>query len=342
LTLISRTIGYNNLGSTLNVQWSDNMDSPDENKIMPTALGLSWRSFEPADVTAIAALAAACLETDGGLPLGASDTYIQEHYLPALPGTSIGVFEANAQLVACATVQPTSTPDDYRATIVGQVYPIYRNRGIGTSLLEWSMAEASRLLSTSPPDRPHVILVATESLSTGAVDLFEQHGFKQLFAEDVMRRNLNTPLPNAAVPPGISFATWAPALAIEFFAVYQAAFRERPGFPNWSQEEWVDWLGTENDDFRAKLSLLAYRDDVPVGFVVCAEGWIVQVGVLPEWRERGIGLTLMIEVLKRFRAASGDHVLLDVNVNNPSAAQLYKRLGFERVGRRARYARVLA
>jgi len=318
------------------------MNPPDENKIIPTVPGLSWRSLQPNDVGAITALATACLETDRGLPLGASDTYIQEHYLPALPETSIGAFEGNGRLVACASVQPTHTPDDYRATIVGQVHPTYRKRGIGTLLLEWSIAEASRLLSTSPPDRPHVMLVATESLSAGAVDLFEQHGFKQLFAEDVMRRNLDTPLPNAPVRPDIRFATWAPALASEFFAVYQASFRERPGFPNWSQEEWVDWLGTEDDDFRPELSLLAYQDDLPVGFVVCAEGWIVQVGVLPEWRKRGIGLTLMIEVLKRFRAASGDHVLLDVNVNNPSASRLYERLGFERVGRRARYARVLA
>jgi len=318
------------------------MNRPDENKIIPTVPGLTWRSLQSNDVGAITALATACLETDGGLPLGAADTYIHEHYLPALPGTSIGAFEANERLVACSAVQATHTPDDYRITIVGQVHPAYRKRGLGTLLLEWSMAEAGKLLSISPPDRPHVMLVATESLSTGAVDLFKRHGFKQLFAEDVMRRNLNTPLPNAPVRPGISFATWTPALASEFFAVYQAAFRERPGFPNWSQEEWVSWLGTEDDDFRAKLSLLAYHDDVPVGFVVCAEGWIVQLGVLPEWRKRGIGSALMIEVLKRFCSADTDHVLLDVNVNNPSAARLYERLGFERVGQRARYARVLA
>ena len=317
------------------------MDFPDENKITPTVPGLSWRSLQQDDVAAITALATACLETNGGLPLGAADTYIQEHYLPALPGTSIGAFEANGRLVACGAIQATHTPDDYRATIVGQVHPRCRKRGIGTLLLEWSIAEASRLLSISPPNRPHVMLVATESLSAGAVDLFEQHGFKQLFAEDVMRRNLDTPLPDAPVPPDIRFATWTPALASEFFAVYQAAFRERPGFPNWSQDEWVDWLGTENDDFRAKLSLLAYHDDVPVGFVVCAEGWIVQLGVLPEWRKRGIGSALMIEVLKRFCSADTDHVLLDVNVNNPSAARLYERLGFEQIRRRARYARVL-
>jgi ribosomal protein S18 acetylase RimI-like enzyme len=49
----------------------------------------------------------------------------------------------------------------------------------------------------------------------------------------------------------------------------------------------------------------------------------------------------MIEVLRRFQAAGGDHVLLDVNVNNPRAARVYTRLGFERVGQRGRYVRML-
>jgi len=318
------------------MQWSDNMDSADENMIMPTTPRLSWRSLQTADVAAIAALASMCMEADGGLPLSATNAYIQKHYLPAPPGTSIGAFEVNGRLVACGAIQPTHTPDDYRITIVGQVHPLYRKRGIGTSLLEWSIAEASKLLSTSPPDRPHVMLVATELLSTGAVALFEQHGFKQLFAEDVMRRNLDTPLPDAPVPPDIRFATWTPALASKFFAVYQAAFRERPGFPNWSPDEWVDWLGTKDDDFRAELSLLAYHDDVPVGFITCAEGWIVQLGVPPEWRKRGIGSALVSEALSRFRAVGSDHVLLDVNVNNPGAERLYTQLGFERIGRYAR------
>ena len=213
------------------------MDSADENKIIPSVPRLSWRSLQTADVAAIASLASMCLEADGGLPLGTSDTYIKEHYLPAWPGASIGAFEVDERLVACASVQPTHTPDDYRITIVGQVHPAYRGRGLGTYLLKWSITEASRLLSTSPPDRPHVMLVATESLSAGAVHLFEQYGFKQLFAEDVMRRDLNTPMPDAVVLPDIRFTTWTPALASEFFAVYQAAFRERPGYPNWSQDE---------------------------------------------------------------------------------------------------------
>ncbi|MEE9512990.1 MAG: GNAT family N-acetyltransferase [Anaerolineales bacterium] len=316
------------------------MDSPDENPALPTAPGLSWRSLQPVDAGLITALATTCLATDGGHLLGAADTYLQEHYLPTLPGASIGAFKKDGQLVACAAAHPTHTPEEFRTTIMGQVHPAYRRRGFGTFLLRWSIAEASRLLAACPPDRPHVLQLTTETLTEAAAYLFEQHRFTQQFAEDVMRRDLPDPLPDVLLPSGIRFATWAPALAGQFFAVYQAAFQERPGYPDWSQEKWLAWVATD-DDFLSELSLLASHDDIPVGFIICADRWIVQMGVRPEWRERGIGSALVIEVLKRFQAAGGDHVLLDVNINNPRAARAYARLGFKQVGRRARYVRGL-
>ncbi len=305
----------------------------------PTVPGLAWRSLKPTDVAAIAALATACLAADGGLSLGATEAYVREHYLRAQPGASIGAFERNGPLVACAAAQPTHTPEEYRATIVGQVHPAYRRRGMGTFLLRWSIAQAGRLLAACPLDRPHVLQLTTESLTEAGERLFTRHGLAQQFAEDVMRRSLETPLPDIPLPNGIRFATWVPALAGEFYAVCQAAFRERPGFPDWSLEKWVAWLGTDEDDFRPEMSLLAYCDDLPVGFIVCGDRWIGQIGVRPEWRERGIGSALIVEVLRRFRAAGDDHVLLGVNENNPRAARVYARLGFECVGRRGRYVR---
>jgi len=317
------------------------MDSPGKNLVQPTAPGLAWRSLQPIDVGAINALATTCLTADGGHLLGAADSYIREHYLPARPGISIGAVEKDGRLVACAAVQPTHTPESYRTTIVGQVHPAYRKRGLGTFLLRWSIGEASRLLAACPPDRPHVLQLTTEALTEAAARLFEQHEFMQQFAEDVMRRDLPDPLPDVQLPSGIRLMMWAPALAGPFFAVYEAAFRERPSYPDWSQEEWLARLATDDDDFRPELSFLAYHDDLPVGFIVCADRWIVQMGVRPEWRGRGIGSALLMEVLKRFRTAGIDHVLLDVNVENPRAARGYAQLGFERVGRRARYMRVL-
>jgi len=314
------------------------MDTPDENPAPPTTPGLSWRSLQLVDVGAITALATTCLAADGGLPLGATDAYIHEHYLPPQSGSSIGGFEVDGRLIACAATQPTHTANEYRVTIVGQVHPDHRRRGLGTFLLSWSAAEASRILAACPSDRAHVLQLTTEMLTDDAARLFERHGFTQQFAEDVMRRDLADPFPDVLLPSGIRFATWAPALADQFFAVYQAAFKERSGgYPDWSQEKWLAWLETDDDDFRPETSLLATHDDIPAGFIVCADRWIVQMGVRPEQRGRGIGSALVIEALKRFRAAGGDHVLLDVNVNNPSAARVYTRLGFERVGRRARY-----
>lgn len=260
--------------------------------------------------------------------------------MPTRPGASIGAFEKGGELVACAAAKSNHISEEYRTNIVGQVHPAYRKCGIGTYLLEWSIAEANRLLASCPPDRPHVLQLSTEFLSESADRLFGQHGFTQQFAEDVMRCDLPNPLPDVQLPSGMEIMMWTPALADWFFAVYQAAFRERPGYPDWSREEWLTWLATDDDEFRSELSLLACHDDFPVGFIVCADRWIVQMGVRPEWRGQGIGSALLKEVLNRFPAGGVDHVLLDVNVNNPRAARVYARLGFERIGRRARYVRV--
>lgn len=307
----------------------------------PATPGLSWRPLGLADAQAITALAAACLAADGGLPLAATDAYIRERYLQAPPETTIGAFAADGRLAACTAVQPAHTPHEYRASIAGQVHPAHRRCGLGTFLLGWSVAQARRLLAPDPTDRPHVLALTTESLTEEAARLYARHGFTQQFAEDVMRRDLRAPLPDVPLPSGITLAAWTPALAGQFFEAYQAAFRDRPGSPGWSAEEWITWV-TDDDEFRPDLSLLAYDDGGPVGFIVCGEMWIVQMGVRPEWRGRGLASALLVEVLRRFRAEGCDRVLLDVNVNNPGAARVYARLGFEVVGRRARFVLALA
>src|SRR5207249_5535887 len=100
-----------------------------------------------------------------------------------------------------------------------------------------------------------------------AEQLYARFGFTQEFAEDVMRRDLHAPLPEASLPPGVTLQPWTTELAGRFFAAYQAAFRERPGFPNWSAEQWTSWA-TGDADFRPDPSFLASCSDQPVGFIV--------------------------------------------------------------------------
>ncbi len=138
--------------------------------------------------------------------------------------------------------------------------------------------------------------------------------------------------------PGIEITEWAPGTGSRFHAVYAAAFRERPGFPDPPAAEWIEETA-EEDDFRADWSLLATVPGIgDAGFVTATEGWIVQVGVVPAARGTGLGAALIRESLRRAAAAGFGESWLCVNADNP-AANLYRRLGFQHRGRRARYRR---
>jgi ribosomal protein S18 acetylase RimI-like enzyme len=177
----------------------------------------------------------------------------------------------------------------------------------------------------------------TEGLTADADALFAAKAWQPTFAEDVMAFDLTGPPP--ADPVEAELASWSEETAPRFFAVYEQAFRDRPGFPGWSREQWTDWM-TDDDEFAPEWTLLATRDGVDVGFVACGYGaWVVQVGVVPVARGQGLGAGLTAEALRRMHAAGETLCYLDVNVNNPSATSVYDRLGFTRVGRRARYER---
>ncbi|HET8682087.1 MAG TPA: GNAT family N-acetyltransferase, partial [Micromonosporaceae bacterium] len=211
------------------------------------------------------------------------------------------------------------------------VDPAYEGRGVGAHLLDWCLRTAA--------GRGAEVTVETESVNDAAERLFTSRGLTQVFSEVVMRFDLaGTEPPPARLPAGVELVEWSARHAPRFFAVYDAAFRERPGFPGWSERQWVDWV-TEEGDLRPRWSLLADAGvSGDVGFVVCADCWVVQVGVRPDWRGRAVGAALVAEALRRMRAAGATEALLDVNVDNP-ARHLYPRLGFAVLGRRARFAR---
>lgn len=300
--------------------------------VEPALLDLRWRALVTSDAPTLAGLGAACLAADGGFrPLPVGD-YLRDQ-APAL-----GAFNSDAELVAFAAVRRPEPPAEHLATIVGQVHPAWRARGVGQFLIEWSISQAATLLHDASADHTRALHINTEGLTPAAARLYARYGFEQQFAEDVMRYDLAAPAPAVRLPPGFTLHTWAPELAPQFFAVYDAAFRTRPGFPGWSAERWLAWA-TGNDDFVPELSLLALAGDTPAGFLVAGQGWLVQLGVRPEWRGGGLGAALTAELLRRAQATGWASVLLDVNVNNPGAARVYARLGFALIGRRARYLR---
>lgn len=283
---------------------------------------LTWVALSDHAFDDLTTLAGEVLASDGGLRLAAHPAFLRSRW--RADGTVTLTARDGDRLVAAGAVRPAG--DGSRFTAL--VHPAYRGRGLGSRLLDWGLAEGA---ST----------VETESLVPAAEALFASRGLRQVFAEDVLRFDLTDGVPEPAWPPGTTLREWTAETGPRFFAVYEAAFRERPGFPGYPAHEWIGDID-EDDDIRRDWSFLVTVPGIgDAGFVLTEPGRIVQLGVVPAARGAGLGAALVHEALRRIRSGRATEAFLEVNTANP-AGRLYRRLGFTEAGRRARFTRPAA
>ena len=165
-------------------------------------------------------------------------------------------------------------------------------------------------------------------------DLLPEVGFELGVAENEFRHDL-TKLPVRHLDQGLVAHSWDNHSAPLFFHAYDGAFRDRPGFPGWDEARWTATMAG-SADFRPDLSRVVLDGGEPAAFEVLwvedRVGWIVQIGVRPEWRSRGLGEFLLAEGLRAFRDKGLAGAALEVATNNPHASALYERMGFRRAG----------
>ncbi|WP_370874555.1 ribosomal protein S18-alanine N-acetyltransferase [Pseudarthrobacter defluvii] len=89
--------------------------------------------------------------------------------------------------------------------------------------------------------------------------------------------------------------------------------------------------------------LVAETSDGIVGYagLMCIEpiADVQTIAVVPDYEGRGIGSTLLTQLIEEARRRWATEVLLEVRADNPRAQQLYVRFGFEQIHTRARYYR---
>ncbi len=69
------------------------------------------------------------------------------------------------------------------------------------------------------------------------------------------------------------------------------------------------------------------------------EAQIMTIATHPDWRQRGLGEWLLLEMIAQARSQGAVSVTLEVRVSNHSARRLYTKSGFDEVGVRKRYYR---
>lgn len=95
------------------------------------------------------------------------------------------------------------------------------------------------------------------------------------------------------------------------------------------------------------ISLVARVDGQIVGFVIgviyvdreALHGHIYTIEVLPACRRRGIGEKLLLEIESVFRQKDVEALSLEVREDNVAAIGLYRKLGYETVGKLKNYYR---
>ena len=113
---------------------------------------------------------------------------------------------------------------------------------------------------------------------------------------------------------------------------------ERASFPI----PWPDYaFRQEIQTNRLAHYLVVRAGDRAVGYagmwLMVDEAHITTFAVLPEWRRRGIGGRLMVELMRLARELNSRVMTLEVRLSNRAARGLYGRFGFRPVGIRPRY-----
>ena len=270
------------------------------------------------DLDEVLALARAQFEAHGGLPQLTDPEFLRRRW----SDVAFGLRDAGGALVSAAVVRSGSS--------VGSGSTVFWLTGAPPGEAAGHVLDLA-LTGVGAAE----VTVECESVVPAVDEMLASRGLRQVFAEDVLTADLTAEVPEPRWPDGTVLLEWDDDSARRFFAVYDASFRERPGFPGWSAEEWIE--GMADDDARPSASLLACVPGIgDAGFVTAAAGWIDQVGVVPPARGRGLAGALVSESLRRLRAGGDRTAWLTVNVDN-DARRVWERIGFTGRGRRGRY-----
>jgi mycothiol synthase len=114
-------------------------------------------------------------------------------------------------------------------------------------------------------------------------------------------------------------------------AILQAAFEGTWEFTTTTFERWRE-TSIDAPTFDEGLWFVAELNGEAAGAVLAldrpAGGWIIDIGVIPKHRGRGVGAELMKRVFDAFRERGTMLVELNVDAENPTGApRLYERLG---------------
>ncbi|MBN2471946.1 MAG: GNAT family N-acetyltransferase [Anaerolineae bacterium] len=223
----------------------------------------------------------------------------------------------------------------------GAVHPDYRGQGYGSRLMDWAATRARRNLELAPPEARVAIRVNAVNTEADSLALFARHGYvpaRHFWQMEIEMAPDEVPAPQWA--EGIRVRTYVPGQDDRpVHEAVEAAFRDHWGYMPLSFEDWM--IGMVNiASFEADLWFLAVADtpegEQIAGVSLCKmgthddpdAGYVMDLGIVREYRRRGIALALLHHSFAAFHQRGVLKVALGVDAASlTGATRLYEKAG---------------
>jgi ribosomal protein S18 acetylase RimI-like enzyme len=227
-----------------------------------------------------------------------------------------------------------------RSILYGGVHPDFRGRGIGRAIMAWEEARGLEQLAGSDKPLPGWLGLYSDERAESERQLAIRFGYQPTRWFQGQQRMLAEPVPPRVPPAGIRIVPFSSSFAEAARLVKNAAYRDHWGNQPASAEHWAEMLTLPS--VRAELAFLAMTEaNEVVGVVITdvidgqrtgrefSSGYVGYLGVLREWRRKGIASALLACALQSFRQAGLERAELDVDSDSPTGGvDLYSSMGF--------------
>jgi GNAT superfamily N-acetyltransferase len=233
-----------------------------------------------------------------------------------------------------------------RPNLWAYIHPDWRRQGVGTAIIEWAESRAKENLSKIPADSRLALTTNVYDADTSAKELVESKGFTTKNGRVNMIIEFDTMPQNPELPEGIQIISYPEFNNLrEVYWVLTEAFRDHRGFVETDFEtEFEIYQHFINNDPHIDYNawFLAMDGDKLVGSSICTphswddpdKGWVDELGVLREYRGRGIAKALLHHSFGKFYERGFKKMGLNADASNLTGAiQLYHNAGM-RVFRR--------
>lgn len=260
-------------------------------------------------------------------------------YFDPLEERTLVVRDDTGTIVAYATAYSRDAEaEEIRAYVNVYVAPSWTGRGLEDPMTDWAVATGTSVLDGAASPKKYVCAWFYEKQKETATR-YAARGFEAVrywWEMDCPLTDEITPRPEE----GFSVVSWADEHHEPSRLAHNSAFADHWGSTPMDEEHWRKQL-VDSPNFRKGRSFVAVGDGAVVGYAWCeeypedweaaghSEAWIGGLGVVRDWRKRGVATALLARTMTAMREAGIEVAKIGVDSDSPSGAQhLYGSLGF--------------